>query len=109
MMQSPMGAFTLNRGMLVHGVDTPFAYLRAMEPYTLQDRAEQIRCPTLVTQAENDVRASQSQELYDALRCPKVLVAFSDAEGAGEHCEGGAAALYAQRVLDWLDGVLGTP
>jgi len=107
MMQSPMGAFTLNRGMLVHGADTPLAWLRAMLPYTLMDRADQIRCPTLVTQAENDVRASQSQELYDALRCPKVLVAFRNAEGAGEHCEAGAAALYAQRVLDWLDGVLG--
>jgi dienelactone hydrolase len=107
MMQSPMGAFTLNRGMLVHGVATPLAYLRAMPPYTLMDRADQVRCPTLVTQAENDLRASQSQELYDALRCPKVLVAFSNAEGAGEHCEAGAAALYDQRVLDWLDGVLG--
>ncbi|HTE85917.1 MAG TPA: alpha/beta fold hydrolase [Dehalococcoidia bacterium] len=107
MMQSPMGAFTLRRGMLVHGVDTPFAYLRAMQPYTLQDRVDQIRCPTLVTQAENDVRASQSQELYDALRCPKVLVEFSNTDGAGEHCESGAAALYDQRGLDWLDGVLG--
>lgn len=107
MLQSPMGAFTLQRGMLVHGVDSPLAYLRAMEPYTLRDRAGQIRCPTLVTQAENDLRASQSQELYDALQCPKALVKFSDAEGAGEHCEAGASGLYDQRVLDWLDGVLG--
>jgi hypothetical protein len=44
--------------------------------------------------------------LYDALRCPKRLLTFSDAEGAGEHCESGAAALYDQRVLDWLDAVL---
>jgi alpha-beta hydrolase superfamily lysophospholipase len=109
MMQSPTGAFSLNRGMLVHGVDTPLAYLRAMLPYTLAERVDQIRCPTLVTQAENDVRASQSQELYDALRCPKVLMAFSNTEGAGEHCEAGAAALYDQRVLDWLHGVFGDP
>jgi pimeloyl-ACP methyl ester carboxylesterase len=106
MLQNPVGAFSLHRGMLVHGVGSPLAYLKAMEPYTLADQIEQISCPTLVTSAENDIRASQSQELYDALRCPKRLVTFSDAEGAGEHCESGAAALYDQRVLDWLDDVL---
>jgi alpha-beta hydrolase superfamily lysophospholipase len=106
MLQDPMGGFSLRRGMLVHGVDSPLAYLRAMAPYTLAEGVGQIACPTLVTQAENDVRASQSQDLYEALRCPKRLVAFSDAEGAGEHCESGAAALYDQRVFDWLDEVL---
>jgi pimeloyl-ACP methyl ester carboxylesterase len=106
MLQSPAGAFSMHRGMLVHGVDSPLAYLRAMAPYTLSGGVGRIACPTLVTQAENDVRASQSQELYDALRCPKRLLTFSDAEGAGEHCESGAAALYDQRVLDWLDAVL---
>jgi alpha-beta hydrolase superfamily lysophospholipase len=104
MMQSPSGAFTLRRGVLVHGAASPLEYLRAMRQYTLE--ASQITCPTLITQAENDVRASQSEELYDALRCPKRLVRFSDAEGAGEHCEDGAAALYDQRVMDWLDEVL---
>jgi alpha-beta hydrolase superfamily lysophospholipase len=106
MMQSPTGAFTMRRGVLVHGVATPLEYLRAMPPYTLQDEAAQIACPMLITQAENDWRASQSRELYDALRCPKQLLQFTDAEGAGEHCESGAAALYDQRVLDWLDEVL---
>jgi alpha-beta hydrolase superfamily lysophospholipase len=107
MMQNPAVAFSLNRGMLVHNVGTPLAYLRAMEPYTLEAHVDQIRCPTLVTQAENDLRASQSQELYDALQGPKLLIQFSDAEGAGEHCESGASSLYDQRILDWLDGVLG--
>jgi hypothetical protein len=105
-MQNSTAAFALRRGMLVHGVHSPLAYLRAMLPYTLVDCAGRIACPTLVTQAENDVRASQSQELYDALACPKTLLRFSDTEGAGEHCEAGAAALFDQRVFDWLDETL---
>jgi alpha-beta hydrolase superfamily lysophospholipase len=106
LMQSPMLAFTLNRGMLVHGKDSPLAFLQCMQEYTLEERAGQITCPTLVCQAENDVRASQSQELYDALTCPKKLLFFSDSEGAGEHCEAGAWSLFDQRVYDWLDETL---
>jgi alpha-beta hydrolase superfamily lysophospholipase len=105
-MQNPQVAFAIRRGMLVHGMDSPFAWLRAMAEYTLEGRAAQITCPTLICQAENDVRASQSQELYDALTCPKKLLAFTNAEGAGEHCEAGAGSLFDQRVYDWLDETL---
>lgn len=105
-MQNPMLAFSFNRGMLVHGVPTPWDYITAMAPYTLEGIAAQIACPTLVCQAENDVRASQSPQLYAALTCPKVFLSFTDAEGAGEHCEAGANALFDQRVFDWLDEVM---
>ncbi|MGH2586954.1 MAG: alpha/beta hydrolase family protein, partial [Dehalococcoidia bacterium] len=108
LMQNPSLAFTFNRGMLVHGVETPWDYIRAMAPYSLEGLASQIACPTLITQAENDLRASQSQELLAALTCPKTLVDFTNAEGAGEHCEGGAGSLFAQRAFDWLDGVMAT-
>ncbi|HZS01034.1 MAG TPA: alpha/beta fold hydrolase [Chloroflexota bacterium] len=104
--QTSMLRFTLRRGVLVHGVDSPAAYLQSALAYTLRAQAGQIRCPILICQAENDLRASQSQELYDALTCPKRLLAFTDAEGAGEHCEAGAAALFDQRVWDWLDETL---
>jgi hypothetical protein len=107
LMQNPVLAFTLNRGMLVHGKDSPLTYLQSMQEYTLEGRAGQITCPMLICQAENDVRASQSQQLYDALACPKQLLFFSDREGAGEHCESGAWALFDQRVYDWLDETLG--
>jgi pimeloyl-ACP methyl ester carboxylesterase len=105
-MQNSATAFTFNRGMLVHGVATPWDYVKAMAPYTIEGIAAQISCPTLICQAENDVRASQSGELYAALTCPKTLLEFTDAEGAGEHCEAGASALFDQRVFDWLDDVM---
>jgi hypothetical protein len=106
LMQNPRLGFTIRRGMLVHGQNSPLGYLRAMLDYTLAGRVTEIACPTLICQAENDVRASQSHELYDALTCPKQYLAFADAEGAGEHCEAGAQSLFDQRVFDWLDDTL---
>lgn len=106
-MRRPALAFTINRGMLVHGYSTPLEYIRGYAPYTLEGLADRITCPTLVAQAENDTRASQAEELYYALTCPRQLVRFSNAEGAGEHCEAGADSLFAQRIFDWLDEVLG--
>jgi alpha-beta hydrolase superfamily lysophospholipase len=107
-MQDPTQAFVFKRGMWVHGVSTPWDYLRALAPYTLQGIAGQIRCPTFVAEAENDRRRGGGKQLYDALTCPhKQYVLFTAAEGAGEHCEAGAASLFHQRAFDWLDAVLG--
>jgi len=45
--------------------------------------------------------------LSDALICEKEFATFTPAEGAGAHCESGARAVFNQRALEWLDGVLG--
>jgi len=98
----------VQRGYWVHGVRTLREYLRAAEEFTLKDRAELIRCPTLLTSAENDPLAAEVQTLYAALRCPKALRQFSAAEGADGHCEMLNRSLLNDRCLDWLDGVIGT-
>jgi hypothetical protein len=56
--------------------------------------------------AESDPVAAFAERLYDALTCPKALIPFSAAEGAGDHCEASARSVYFQRAYDWLDGVL---
>lgn len=72
--------------------------------YDLTDVADQITCPTLVCEAENDqFFAGQPSLLYEALRCPKTFLTFTAAEGAGEHCHEGALTLFHQRLFDWLD------
>ena len=43
----------LRRGMVVHGVDSPLAYLDVLKDFRLR-YAETISCPTLVTHAEAD-------------------------------------------------------
>jgi len=97
----------LRRGLWVHGVADPLAYLRLTEEYSLAGRADRIRCPTLICAAEGDDIGVTARKLYDALSCDKTFAAFTTQEGAGEHCEAGARAVFNQRAFDWLDRVLG--
>jgi len=107
MMQVPRVRWTFQqRGLMVHGVDTVYDYLKVMAAYTVADRAAKITCPTLVTKTENDPLAGFSPALYAGLTCPKVLLEFTAAEGAGGHCEWYARSLFHQRVFDWLDETL---
>ena len=98
--------FTLNRGMLTHGLHTPLDYLRGSAPYTIDGLADRISCPVLVCSGENDVRGGAGKALFDAVTTDKRYFRFTNSEGAGEHCEAGAAALFGQRVFDWLDETL---
>jgi alpha-beta hydrolase superfamily lysophospholipase len=102
----PTAGWALRRGMLVHGAPTPLAYIDALRDFTLRGRAEQITCPTWVCNAEGDDIGASAPELVTALTCPHVFVTFTRAEGAGDHCEQGARALYHARSFAWLDDLL---
>lgn len=93
----------VQRGFWVHGVDNLRAYFASAELFTMKGHAERIECPTLITQAENDVLGADAGLFIDTLRCPKMLMRFTVAEGAGGHCEMGNRSLLNRRVLDWLD------
>jgi hypothetical protein len=89
------------------GSSSPYEVFKAAQQYTLAGVAEKIRCPMLITDPEGEAFwPGQSQQLYDALRCPKTLVRFSAAEGGDLHCEPKAPGLRAQRIFDWLDATL---
>jgi hypothetical protein len=77
----------VQRGFRANGKANLRDYLVDIERYTMKDRAEAIRCPMLLTAADNDALAKGAQTLFDALRCKKNLVRFTAAEGAGDHCE----------------------
>jgi hypothetical protein len=53
------------------------------------------------------VLAQSAQDVYPALTCPKTLVRFTAAEGAGDHCAILARTLLLQRMFDWLDDTVG--
>jgi pimeloyl-ACP methyl ester carboxylesterase len=93
----------VQRGFWVHGVQNLRDYLREAELFTMEGRAERIQCPTLLTQAENDSLGSFAESFFKALKCPKTLVRFSAAEGAGNHCEMQNRSLINRKSLDWLD------
>lgn len=107
MADSPYIKWVFDRGMLTHGFDTPIEYLRGLQAYTLEGSADKITCPTLLCTGESDARGSDAQSLYDAITAPKEYLKFSNAEGAGEHDEAGAATLFEQRVFGWLDEQIG--
>jgi len=43
----------------------------------------------------------------DAAACPKILMRFTSAEGAGAHCQVGAQRLAFGCIYDWLDETFG--
>jgi pimeloyl-ACP methyl ester carboxylesterase len=96
----------VQRGLWTHGVDTLAAYFAAADAFTLDGRAQLIRCPTLLTRAETDRLAAGAPAVLDALTCPKHLLTFTAAEGAGQHCEMHNRSLANRRILDWLDETL---
>ena len=108
MASTPTVRWAITHGSYVMGAATPRAFLASYLDYTLTGGiAEQIRCPTLVCDAEEDLFfAGQPQQLYDHLTCPKQLLHFTSAEGAGAHCHTGAQRLAFARIYDWLDDVL---
>ena len=83
----------------------------ASVPYHLRDGiAEKITCPVFVGRGESDqFFLGQPEELMQHLTAPATLASFTDAEGAGAHCQVGAQRLLCARMLDWLDETLGTP
>ena len=93
----------------VMGESTPHAVVAKILKFHLRDGiAERISCPTLVLNAEEDMFfKGQPQQLYDHLTCPKTLMRFTNEEGAGAHCQVGAARLAFGRMYDWLDETFG--
>jgi alpha-beta hydrolase superfamily lysophospholipase len=96
----------VQRGFWVHGVGSLADYFKSASAFTLDGRAEDIRCPTLLASAEADPLSASAGQVYDALSCPKTLIQFKTAEGAGAHCEMLNRSLFDQRAFDWLDDVL---
>ena len=111
MATSPMIRWACRQGMWSFGVATPRAYLAASLAYTLRGGiAEKITCPVFVGRAESDeFFRGQPEELMQHLTAPATLASFTDAEGAGAHCQVGAQHLLAARMLDWLDDTLAAP
>ena len=108
MKTSPTARWSYQHGMWATGAKSPRAFVAKMLDYNLKGGiAEQIACPTLVCDAENDLfLKGQPQELYDHLTCRKTMVRFTTAEGAGAHCQVGASRLAFARIFDWLDETL---
>ncbi|HWE06171.1 MAG TPA: alpha/beta hydrolase family protein [Rhizomicrobium sp.] len=94
--------WALRRGMFVHGVETPIAYLKILAEYTSEGRLGRIRCPVFVASAEADEIGATAKRLFNEIETRKSFQPFRVEEAAGEHCESGARSLFNQRAFDWL-------
>lgn len=108
----PMTASTGTRwfvrnGMWAFGAETHGELLRKTRDYTLRGVAQQIDCPVLVLEAQNDATfGGEAHRLTEALTCPYRHILLTDAEGAGEHCHEGAMLAFHQHAFDWIDKIL---
>lgn len=91
--------------MKPYGKASLYDVYQAVQEYRLDTAAaKQIRCPSLILDAEGDqFWPGQPEQLYRMLDCPRTLMRFTAAEGAGMHCEPMAVGLREQRVMDWLE------
>ena len=83
-------------------------WLRTLTGYTLEGRAANIACPTLITEGEGDF-ASQSPALFAALTSEKTYRMFTAAEGGAGHCEGMGQQLWQQTAFSWLSEIAARP
>lgn len=98
----------IKRGFWTNGARDLRSFLEEMKKWKLStDQVAQIRTPMLVTAAESDLASSNAQQLFDAIKAPKAMLRFADADGAGMHCEALNRSMATRKMLDWLDDTLG--
>jgi len=107
-------SWVFDHGRYAMGVGSRTALLGQYLRYHLREGlAEQIRCPTLVCEAGDDIffgaddgGTTQPRELMRHLTCPATLLTFTPAEGAAAHGHAGVERLAMTRILDWLEETL---
>jgi alpha-beta hydrolase superfamily lysophospholipase len=105
--QSVEARWSQENGQYVFQAASPAEFAAKLLDYDLTLHAAKIQCPMLVTDVESENSfPGEARRLYDALACQKTWIFFTDAEGAGDHCQTGSPALAQQRILDWLDETL---
>jgi hypothetical protein len=98
----------VQRGFWTNGATDLSSWMAEMAKWKLSpDEVSDIRCPLLVTHAANDMASSNAKDLFDLLPGPKAWFDFTDADGAGQHCEMLNRSMANRRILDWLDDTVG--
>lgn len=108
--QNPSLSWLIGNGMWTYGATTPSEYIELMRDYRLTDGiAEQIDCPVLVFDAENDhFAAGQPDQLAEHLTAPHDVIRMRAQDGAGEHCNAGSLNRFHAALFDWLQQTLPT-
>ena len=99
--------WAVTQGLWSFGAPSIADFFECTKRHTVGDVVGQIRCPCLVLEAEDDMFfAGQPRQVYDALRAPKTLFAFTSEDGAENHCQSGALSTLHEVAFNWLDETL---
>ena len=106
--QEPSIHLTAAKRLEPYGTNSMAAVLTELKSWDLTEDASKITCPILITSPDDEqFWPGQSEELFELVTAPgKTLTRFTAEEGANWHCEPMAPQVRAQRIFDWLDGVL---
>ncbi|WP_026881644.1 alpha/beta hydrolase family protein [Clostridium akagii] len=105
--KNPEFRWKISQGMYVFGCSTPSEFVIAAGKYLMKGIAENIKCPTLVIDTDEDgLVDSQAKPLYDVLTCRKDYMLFIGKEGAGAHCQCGAKLIGNERIFSWIEDIL---
>jgi hypothetical protein len=73
MESDPNIRFNLQHGMWTTGVNTPFELIQDSKNYTIKDIVQNIKCPTLVLEAEKDDSFPDQPKITSCLQNKKAL------------------------------------
>lgn len=100
--------WVIENGIWTFGASSVADFLDKTKQHTIKDVVDQIRCPCLVLKAEGDMFfVNQPEKVFEGLKAPKTLLAFTSEDGAENHCQSGALAYLHEVVFNWLDKTLG--
>jgi len=96
------------QGLWSFKIRSGYDFLQKAAQMTMEGLTGKIKVPVFVGAAENEqFFKGQPEQLKAALGDQATYFPFRAADGAGEHCQVGAAVLLNQVVFSWLEGVLG--
>ena len=101
---APLFNWWFKDSMWKHGADSPSQLLRELRKFSNAAIVERIACRMLIMDGEAEAfTRGEAKRLYDALRCPRHYMLFSEEDAGLVHCQAGARAVASQRMFDWLD------
>jgi hypothetical protein len=106
---SPVLAVTAQKLLWQMGESDISRALEKARAATIAQRLPEVSCPVLclVSEGEATEQKRQVRQAYDALRAPKALRVFTEAEGAEAHCQVNNLSLSHRVMFDWLDDTFG--
>jgi pimeloyl-ACP methyl ester carboxylesterase len=87
-----------------HGATSPADLMAKLKDFNNEGIVDRITCQMLIMDGTaEEFTQGQAKKLYDALKCPKEYMLFTEEDTGLVHCQTGALGVASQRMFDWVD------